>query len=610
MTVLHLKNEEWSCARETAVKAAQLEPLCPTILLRASACFGQEKDFVQAHAYYERALSLLPVSERVAYIAKLARLKEQSDDVKANVFREDPLDIFPLEVIINIMQFGLDTGDGDFVLKCSWVNRRWRDVLVNSCSELWKTLTFTHSGLTKKIWDDKTSAWVARAGKIDTIALNDFSLGAADRITKKQGKYLADARTLEIHARDRAVITRVARALSTFERGIHHLRIGQNSSWVRSRVREAGSLTEISCGMLPDEESRIQVQSIELQSVSFTCNPQGYGWTWMGGRRVLDRWQPVQDYPELRRLVVKGCSFDNIREDSQAGSTGSLKYQRDVLHTALRGCPNLEYLEVSYIGGYNSNVYQPGQAKRITMPLLKTAILPLPSQWSIDINAPNLESLAFSVSSINTWEYDRKHPERQRPLIPSIEDSPVEMDALLKLKSFEIACYTRDGIAEFGNWASRLDNITRLAIRHVGEAYPRASPPAQNSEGSSAAQVPDTEDRVSTRAVQFLLANVGSWFSKVTDLEFEACLIPGKTLVEYVRRRKLTAGCEALQHLTLVRCSKLSDKAKLVLEQEVPHFTITREATHHQKEMMAQYMDDSFDEEVCVKEEEATVKEE
>lgn len=148
-----MKKANWPVALDNARKAAELEPFCPTVLFRLSALYGQEKQFVQAHIYYERALALLPVPEKLSYLAKLERLKEQSEDEKANIFRVDPFDILPLEVIINIMQFGLE--DPNYVFVASGVNRRWRTVLNYSCPELWKTWTFSHKDLQGKAWQAK-----------------------------------------------------------------------------------------------------------------------------------------------------------------------------------------------------------------------------------------------------------------------------------------------------------------------------------------------------------------------------------------------------------------------------------------------------------------------
>ncbi|KAJ9105771.1 hypothetical protein QFC20_004258 [Naganishia adeliensis] len=596
MTELQLKHEDWPLARKFASKAAALEPLSSTIGFRLAACYVHEKEFIQAHTYYERAISLLPASERDQYLAKLKRLREQSIDQQNAVFKKDPFDIFPLEVILKIMQFGQIMGDSDFVLKKSWVNRTWRAVLVSNCAELWKTLTFSHTGFANKTWDAKSSVWAERAGKIDTLVFKDISAGAAARISRKQGKYLADARTLEVDVREPAVLSRLASKLSTFERATEHLQIGRHR-WSRARIYDGiRTSSEISCGMLPDLASHQRIQSIKIECVDFisTSNQR----MWDGAVFVVRAGTPeLRDYSSLKTLVLNQCGFDNVLRTARpalSGSVGaSIEYQKDALHTALRGCPNLEFLEVNYKQNREYKAYAPGQGKRIMMPALRTAILPSPSAvWCIDITAPNLESLAFNSSGFNRYRYENQRlegtPIRIPSLVPSIDESPCERDGLLKLQAFEIACDDSDTVADLRNWASRLDNVTSLIIRNAGAAFPKEVPTATN---------PDI--RLSTQAVQELTDNLGNWFPKVTELEFEACLIPGKALVNYVRKRKQQAGCVALQRLTLRRCAKLSDKAKLALGEEVPSFAINGESTAA-SQTMARYVDDDFEAEATV----------
>lgn len=595
MTELHLKNEDWPRASEHAKRGAELAPLCPTILFRLSACLVHEKEFVQAHTYYERAVSLLPVSERDPHLAKLKRLREQSIDQQNAVFKEDPFDIFPLEVIIRILELGCADGDPDFVLKMSWTNRRWRAVLTQNCPELWKTLTFSHTGFAKKVWDAKSAAWVKRAGgRIDTLVFDDISATACSRVTRKQGQYLADARILMVEVREPALLSRLADTLSILKRATEHLHIGRNPC-ARARTYRGGSETfsEISCGLLPDVTSHQRIQSINVGYVNFESR-RSRGLYEMGMYVVRKVAPEVRDYSMLKTLVLVHCGFNNAAYVSHQTSTGStastkvtVKYQTDPLHTALRGSPNLEYLEVKYRPSHQGKAYMPGQGKRITMPALKSAILPSPSAvWCVDITAPNLESLAFNSAGFDKYRFEHAHPIDPPTaiprLIPSIDASPCEMDGLLTIKAFEIACYSGDTVADFQPWASRLDNVTSLIIRNAGNAFPRDVPTAAN---------PDT--RLSSQAVQALTDNIGNWLPKLIELEFEACLTPGKALVEYVRKRKQTSGCLPLKRLTLARCGKLSEKAKRALETEVPEFVIKEESVAA-PQTMARYVDDDF----------------
>lgn len=193
--------------------------------MRLAEALVREKQYVQAHLYFERALCFLPVPERAPYMNKLARIKEQAEDEKAHIYKEDPFDIFPLEVILRIMEIGL-FDHRNFVLNASLVYRRLRNVLINSCNELWKTLTFSHSGFKTKHWEDKMKAWVERAGKIDTICFQSMSASGVARITRKQGKYLVDAKTVQIQVWDPIALERIVTALSPFERSVQHLQLG------------------------------------------------------------------------------------------------------------------------------------------------------------------------------------------------------------------------------------------------------------------------------------------------------------------------------------------------------------------------------------------------
>jgi hypothetical protein len=347
--------------------------------------------------------------------------------------------------------------------------------------------------------------------------------------------------------------------------------------------------------MLPDAESHSRIQTIKVESVDFVT--KGVEGVWEMGRYVVrDAAPELRDYSNLKTLVLDGCGFNNTCSGpSQAqpeSAEPSIAYQKDALHTALRGCPNLEYLEVNYQPRHDMKAYMPGQGKRITMPALKTAILPSPSAvWCVDINAPNLESLAFNSGGFRSSRYEARF-ENARPhspptpipcLVPSIDASPCQAEGLLKIKAFEVACYISDTVSDLQPWASRLDNVTSLTIRNYGKAFPNEVPTAAN---------PDT--RLSSQAIQVLTDNIGNWLSKLTELEFEACLTPGKALVEYVRKRKERVGCAPLKRLTLTRCGKLSEKAKRALEMEVPVFVIKGESAAAAQKM-ARYVDDDFE---------------
>lgn len=260
-----------------------------------------------------------------------------------------------------------------------------------------------------------------------------------------------------------------------------------------------------------------------------------------------------------------------------------MKYQADVLHTTLRGSSAIEHLEVTY----DWHARMPEQTcfdQPITLTNLSSAILPPPSIWRIDITAPNLESIAFKLPlGFNIYAHDLLIFEERLPMIPAIADTPVTDASLSTLKSAEFACYTLDDISRLELWVFRLSSITKLVIRNAASTpYPQ-----------SAVMPADLDDRTSFQAVRMLRDNP-EWCPALVELELEKCLASGKTLVEYVRLRTRTAGCAALEGLTLKKCSKLSEKAKLVLAQEISCFAI-KEEFKAAKYMMDRYIDDGFD---------------
>ena len=114
-----------------AQKVVDLVPFHYASLFQLSTCFEHERQFVKAHMTYKNAMAFLPAHEWPAHKARLARLKEQSDDEQAHIFRGDPLAILPLEVISEIMLIGMEK-DPYFVLKSTWVNKKWRNTLIES----------------------------------------------------------------------------------------------------------------------------------------------------------------------------------------------------------------------------------------------------------------------------------------------------------------------------------------------------------------------------------------------------------------------------------------------------------------------------------------------
>jgi hypothetical protein len=173
----------WNEAREAALKVLALDPLSYAALFRLSNVYEQEKDYVNALKHFELALSILPVFERSAHRSKIVRLKEQTADARASVARVDPFGKLPHEVILLVMQNG-SYQNGDFVLRCTWVCRHWRESLINTPT-LWGTLIFDPEEFRNKKTVEKRKAYIERSGKkVHTVEFNKLLLSTVGKFTR------------------------------------------------------------------------------------------------------------------------------------------------------------------------------------------------------------------------------------------------------------------------------------------------------------------------------------------------------------------------------------------------------------------------------------------
>lgn len=569
-----MKNDEWSDARQHAIKAAELDPVCPTVLFRAATCCLEMKDFIQAHTFYERAVHLLPTFERYPYLSELSRLKEKSDDKKANKTRADPFSVLPLETVIAVMRCGMN-GDANFVLRCSWVSRRWREVLNHSCPELWKTWTVSHKETQSKYWDAKRAAWMERAGsRFDCLTLKDFSIGAANKISGKIRQYANGVKRFEAQVRNSAVLNQLVKNINKdygFAFGIQDLRISGDRRGARSLGSSGYTSSpkqDLTCGIRMRVDD---LHTIELTDIGFLTDSSVYR------RRNVFRLPLIQrqnsrkvdepmfkKYPALKRLVLDGCVFDNahavtLTEYNKPRSVP--KYQADIVHTTLRGAPALEHLEVTIL---RSERMSSEADVGVRMEALKTAIVPPPSLWHINFSAPNLESIAFKLSS---FDYERiawaPIVTEQLPMIPTIEESPISETLLSKLKSVEFVCDRYDDIFRLEQWLPRLSGITTLTVHSVARSpYPPSN-----------ANTVDEDCNVAHGVIQSLNNNP-EWCPTLANLRLEGCFTPSNLLLEYVESRRNMAGSATLKRLELKKCSALSAQAQAELKQKVPECII------------------------------------
>jgi tetratricopeptide (TPR) repeat protein len=189
LTVLLMQAEQWNKAREAAAKAVELDRLSTSSLFRLSSCYEAERNYESAFAAFTRAVGLLPSYEQAPHRIKLAQLKDQAADQKANVFRGDPFDILPLEIIIQIMRIGLDSNK-NFVLQKSWVCRNWRSILCTRCPELWSYLSFHQWDIKDGKAAEKRQTWMRRSGNRITglnIRFFDWSWDLTQMVHRESG---------------------------------------------------------------------------------------------------------------------------------------------------------------------------------------------------------------------------------------------------------------------------------------------------------------------------------------------------------------------------------------------------------------------------------------
>jgi hypothetical protein len=564
-----MQREDWTSARETAFQAAKLQPYDTQVLLRLSACYGQEKDYINAHQYYERALALLSVPERISYIAKLEHLRTQANDIANGVYKEDPFEKLPLEIVIRIFQLGLED-DPMLALKGSWVNQRWRNTIQHNCPELWRTWTADDQELRGKRWDGRREFWLQRAGgSFDEISLDNLTSPAIIRLPTEMRLYAPNVKRVQMKFSNMDMLDLFAGSGEYRHRhgvtpevimGITSLRLAIvriRSLWGGRKYRYRPQPSQvITCGLRIDVNS---LRTLELSDVGFSR---------LGQSVPLDVPEPdTTSYPVLTCLIAENCMFPMAYAMTgiNDASGANVRYKADVLHNTLRGSPRLEHLEVMF-SWMNRRAEDHVGGRHISMDHLQTAILPPPAVWSIDILAPNLKSIAFRLLKLDGSYTPGESTGMRSPLIPALEDTPVDVDTMARLESAEFVCSRADDISRLNSWISRMPNIKELMIRDI-EQFPYPPPYAKAAHPAN---------RTSNKVLQLLIDNP-DWCPTLTTLCFESCFTPGHMLVEYVRKRKHSSTTAAISKLTLEGCTKLSKKAKTVLAQEVSEFEIRDE---------------------------------
>lgn len=560
-----MQSEEWSIARETLQDALKLEPWSTPLLYRLSACYERERNYIEACDIMQRAMQLTPYDEREPYRLHFARLTERSKDMKGNTSREDPFDMLPLEVVLNIMEEGLEMDD-DFVLRASWVCQRWRHILVYNCPKLWEGLTISSADLRSDVAHSKRQIWLARSKEhISSLTFRGFNCGASRKIPATFMKQMNEVQHLTLSVSDRKVLSNFAWKLDNRIGPLKTLRLSgqatKNSG--AGGVWRAWELKDL-CFSFVKQDAKDDLKIVELHKLDLGESK----WS----NRVIDRqyWdeisraRTVSMYPSLKRLSVKGCTIDNAYDVNLFVTTHRLpilEYQCDPVHMTLRGTPALEDLEVDIQWRRDNHPAGPGLGRRITLLNLSAATVPPPSLWCVDILAPNLQSLIFKTpSGFDSKTFDELNGIHQKPLIPEVIDSPIRLETLPNLRTLELVCYERDSESRLEKWIPHLSSLTKLTLRSLGgNPWPKESNSA----------IPD--QRASVNIVRMLTEHP-EWCPNLQDLELERCFATGNNLVELVRTRKRSSICASLERLAVSQNITLGKNPIAVLRKELPVF--------------------------------------
>lgn len=496
--------------------------------------------------------------------AQQATAVQRSDD------RRDPFEVLPLEVMIIIMQHGLEK-DRYFALRNSWVSKLWRSTLNDSCPGLWGTFTTSARDMKKKSNSDKRKAWVLRsAGRFIIVRLDKLTLGNIGRLPKSLAKQFQSVQHLSIEGQTPSVIQRFVKTHTpdiAFPR-LKYLTIkgsvDREGRRVHNRMRgEIPAGQPIHCDII-GPAAREVLESLTVESMYYQR-----GESVVAGRTIAPL--EIHRFPALKELRVRDCVMDYSYPSSRPLAAGEGEYQHDPVHDLLRGADQLESLEISLFPSLDSDIRnrvpQPQRSRRVQMPHLSSATIPPPAVWAIDFLAPQLESLILAT------EFHRSDV----PLVPDFEETPVPFERIGKLKVVELVCDGADYIAPLKAWLVQLDSVTKLAVRNL---QPHNNVPENHqyeSESESGAgdvsqddHDPDfgQDNRASMRLTK-LLADSPELCPKMTELQFHGCYTNGKSLIDWLRKRKALKECANIDRIVLHPTTPLSRKALAALQAEV-----------------------------------------
>lgn len=504
----------------------------------------------------------MPPSERTPYRAKSERITEQARDEHNDVYRADPLEVLPLELVINVMQHGLLL-DLNFVLKKSWVSRTWRRVLVG-CKELWETVTLTGN---VGPFDDRIKTLLQRSGGRPTaIKLLSISKSGTARLTKAYDPTFKDSRALMIRSWDNQDLRRVTEKVWSRFHNLTELDIAAtNIEYTKDRWGSTSTAIgsfwapyAIHCDVVPIEAvsrlEHISVRNADFRGTRFRHEP------------LFRRGIVKPDYSALKSLIVDGCRLDTSPDElardlahwTSAGLTPP-PAKTCPLDDVLRGANNLSFLQVRFRSPMESSecLVPVTSGGRIELLKLQKAVIPPVSIYPLSIHAPQLQSLSFALFGEEALKaYDTGRWTRHLPLLPNMEDSPVSLEILGQLSHFEMLACSADTIGIVDEWLSYMPKLRQLVVTCV---------PTPDD-------VDDRHQRVDLCLLDSLLKN--PWCPELEEIHFDGVTVTSTKLTQLVQQRKL-AGTP-LQTL-VINGPVMEDEVCEALSEELDYYHFKRD---------------------------------
>lgn len=583
-----MRTEDWAKAQEPALQAARLDPFNSSSLVRLSLCYENQREYVKAYDSLRKGMALMPSTGRRSLVARLNRLREQADDMAANIIRKDPFMVLPHELVLRIMQFGLDDRR-DLVLNCSFVSKTWRETLIHKCPELWGTLTFRWKQLKDKRFDGKSKEWSERCNQdAHTVeVIEGLSLVGVGKIPKELRWDFMRAKNLRLDMKDNKVVQRFREKFMGIFHRLEHLEI--NGGDIEQFREDADSHIDLHC-RLTDKSGDKTIKTINVNNVDFRERPID----WCDRSAMVERRYDHYDsrrrrYPALESLVVSECKFDTLRNPGNIQLRSDMMYVYDdeiglgmfdspeeqeiepyegrcencPLHVMLYSATNLRNLKVlchsSMLEGLYAGPQRPPRPdERILLPNVTRLTLPPVSVWTIDIRTPNVQSLDFALA--NDISRDTCY-NRTIPMIPLPHKSPVDFKNLDKLTHLGLECAGSDTIDRLEAWLSRVPNLTSLSI-HGNKIWASSAPPKSTASGDY------RSDPVSLSLLEALI-NHSESIRKLDTLDIAQCDLSDDLLVKFIKIRKESPGTTPLIKLTLRGRNELSPATHAWLHEAV-----------------------------------------